>query len=443
MKKKKVIILNIAGLSPYLIENSVNMENTKKLIQESTYRKTTPSFPSVTCSVQASIASGKPAADNGIIGNGFFDKTTLKPKFWEQDNKLVNGPRIWDWMREKDKDSKVAVLFWQNSKYIDADIVITPAPMHTDDGMVEWCYSKPVGLYEELAKKHGSFNLRDYWGPLAGRNGAKGSEWIVKAALDVLENKDPDMLLAYIPHLDYISQRVDPQSKEVFEELKIIDDFIGQFMKIREEYGKDDMVLMIVSEYGMVPVDHAVMPNQILRDAGFLKVRTIAGKEYIDYELSDAFALVDHQIAHVYFNNKDIVEEVKTLFEKDELISRALNKEEQKEFEVSHERSGELILLSEMNSWFAYYYWQDESKAPFFAETVDIHNKPGYDPCELFVDMKTKKITLDHTKVNGSHGLPATTDKQKAVFICSEDIGDYAPEEFTTNHILSVLYRIT
>ena len=38
------------------------------------------------------------------------------------------------------------------------------------------------------------------------------------------------------------------------------------------------------------------------------------------------------------------------------------------------------------SSWFTYYYWLDDAKAPDFARCVDIHRKPGYDPAELFID---------------------------------------------------------
>ena len=442
MKKQKLIILDVVGLSPALIEKADNIPNIKKLISEGTYRKMTPTFPSVTSSVQASMISGKPPSDHGIIANGYFDKLTFKPEFWRQENGLVRGPRIWDWMREKDPDSKVAVMFWQNSKYIDADIVISPSPMHTDEGMIEWCYSKPVGLYESLVKDIGEFHLHDYWGPMAGRVGSRGTDWIVNASEKVLLEQDPDMMLVYLPHLDYVSQREHPQSEAVLNELPILDKAIGKFMDMRDEYGKEDMTLMIVSEYGLTPVTKAVSPNKILRDKGYLKVREIQGKEYIDYELSDAFCLVDHQIANVYCK-KNVINEVKTLFNNSKGISEVLDKNEQTKYEVQHERTGDLVLLADIDKWFSYFYWLEDDKMPFFAERVDIHNKPGYDPCELFADPKTRKIIPNTTLIKGSHGLPASTDEQMAVFICTEDLGSYAPEKFNAELVMAMLYRLT
>jgi predicted AlkP superfamily pyrophosphatase or phosphodiesterase len=439
VKKNIVIVLNIVGLSPALLKKESLLPNITSLKTSGTYRAMIPSFPALTSSVQATLLSGKPPADHGIVGNGYFNSVTMQPEFWRQENALVSGHRIWDIMRERNKNSKAAVLFWQNIKYIDADIVVTPSPIHTDKGMVEWCYSKPTGYYEKLAEKIGPFSLKDYWGPFAS---PKASEWISEAALVTLKEEEPDLLLAYIPHLDYISQRQPPDSPAVEKELKIADDIVGKFLEFREQYGKDKVVLFVISEYGLIPVNGAVFPNRILRKAGLLKVREIGGAEYIDFEQSDAFAVVDHQIAHIYCKGNMIGKAGKEL-ESAEGVDKVLDKEAQKDLQINNSRSGDLIALSEKDKWFAYYYWEDDAKAPFYARTVDIHKKPGYDPCELFVDMKTKSIPLSPELVKGSHGLPAKDDNQLAVMICSDkSLDDYAPKPFNAAQFLGMLYRV-
>ncbi len=439
MKKKIVVVLDIAGLSPALLEKRKNLPNINRLREEGTYRKMTPTFPAVTCSVQASLLSGKPPADHGIVGNGYFNRVTMKPEFWRQENALIRGPRISDIMRERDANAKVGVLFWQNSKYIDADIVISPSPLHTDSGMIEWCYSKPTGMYEGLAEELGEFHLKDYWGPLAG---AGSSDWITNASLLVLKRQLPDMLLVYIPHLDYVCQRVDPNSNDLESELSFIDGIVGKFVNFREEYGRDSMVLFVVSEYGLVPVNRTIYPNILLRKHGLLRVREIAGCEYIDFEQSDAFAVVDHQVAHIYCK-KNMIERTRDILNSVENISSVLDREKQRELEIHHNRSGELIALADRDSWFAYYYWLDEKRAPFYADTVDIHNKPGYDPCELFIDLDTKRIPIKPELIKGSHGLPANTNEQMAVMICSDDgLDDYAPKSFDATQFLGMLYRV-
>ncbi|MBI4712705.1 MAG: alkaline phosphatase family protein [Planctomycetes bacterium] len=456
MKKKISIVLNIVGLSPKLLEKTSLLPNITALKKEGTYRKMTPTFPAVTCSVQASLLTGKPPADHGIVGNGWFDRAGMQTQFWAQENALVRGPRIWDIMKERNPVSKIAVLFWQNSKYINADIVITPAPMHTDKGMFEWCYSKPTGYYEQVTQKLGTFSLKDYWGPLVS---VKSSQWIAQAALQTLKQESPDMTLVYIPHLDYISQRQSPDSPAVEKDLGLADQILGKFLSFRDEYGKDDVVIFVVSEYGLTPVTGAVFPNRALRQAGLLKVREIApagqgGAEYIDFEQSSAFAVADHQIAHIYCKKNAIAETKKALGQVDG-IDRVLDRSEQLELQIHHPRSGELIALAKPDKWFAYYYWDDNVKAPHYARTVDIHNKPGYDPVELFVDMKTMSIPLAPELVKGSHGLPARTtgvvqsggpgrtDAHLAVMLCSDaSLNDYAPEPFSATQFLGMLYRV-
>ena len=467
MKKKMIVVLNIVGLSPHFIETKSNViPNIVSLSKSGAYRKMTPSFPAVTCSAQATLLSGKPPRDHGIVGNGFFNRRTMRTEFWAQESTLVSGPRIWDIMRMRDPKAKVAVLFWQNSKYIDADIVVTPSPLHTDTGMTEWCYSKPADYYsaavsdkgtlqptivgsnslplklpyyEKLTKEIGEFKLMTYWGPMAGE---PASRWISQAGLSTIKNEQPDTTLVYIPHLDYNLQRLGPDSPLIDKDLKIVDDIVGQYLELQKSYGQDDITLFVISEYGMTPVKQAVFPNLLLRKHGLLKVREINGKEYIDFELSPAFAVVDHQVAHIYCQ-KGFVDEVTRIFKDQEGVGAVLDKQKVAQLECNHERAGELILLSRPDSWFAYYYWEDDAKAPFYARAVDIHNKPGYDPCELFVDMPTRSIPLKTELVKGSHGIPGTTDQQKAVMLCSDAaLNDYAPEPFNATQFLGMLYRV-
>ena len=439
MKKKITIVLNVVGLSPVLLRDEKSLPNINTLKKEGTFRMMNPGFPAVTCSVQATLLSGKPPSDHGIVGNGYFDRLTMKPECWRQENGLVNGPRIWDIMRERNPYAKTAIICWQNSKFINADIVITPAPLHTDTGMFEWCYSKPVGLYETLSSKIGPFRLMDYWGPMAGEG---STLWITKASLEVLRTYQPEMLLAYLPHLDYFCQRAGPQSPGISQQLRLVDGLVGDFVNFRKEYGPDDVTIFIVSEYGFVPVNKTVLPNLILREKGLLRVREIAGKEYIDFELSDAFAVVDHQVAHIYCSEKS-TSTVKKILEDTEGIASVLDQPAQRALQINHSRSGNLIALSRRDSWFAYYYWTDDARAPFYARTVDIHNKPGYDPCELFFDPATKSIPLNPGLVKGSHGLPAEIEEQSALMICSDSkLNDYAPEPFNATQFLGMLYRV-
>jgi predicted AlkP superfamily pyrophosphatase or phosphodiesterase len=398
---KYSILLDVVGLEQKHLDSGL-VPNIAKIAGTGEAAKLEPTFPAVTSTVQTSILSGKYPREHGIIANGLYDRGTYNVSFWEQSSSLVQAPRAWDIVKQNDS-KKTAVLFWQNTMYANSDIVVTPRPIHLDDKMVMWCYSKPVGYYEKLKEKFGDFNLASYWGPLAS---SKSSEWIANAAEHTLESERPNFLFVYIPHVDYSAQRFGKDSVQVRDDLKKADEIVGRLVQKVTDLGiQDETQFIIVSEYAFNDVNGAVPLNLVLRDAGLLSIRTIQDKEYLDFEYSKVFAMVDHQVAHIYI--KDGFEsEARKVLDATPGVDRILDDTGKKLLAVDHKRSGELIAISAKDKWFSYYWWHDESRAPDFARKVDIHRKPGYDPVELFIGQKTRSIPLDASLVKGSHGRP-------------------------------------
>ncbi|MCX7914881.1 MAG: alkaline phosphatase family protein [Verrucomicrobiae bacterium] len=428
--KKPVLLLNVVGLSPRHLERGEDVPRLAALAQEGQWRPMRPTFPAVTCSVQASLLSGFPPEIHGIVANGYFDRKTYEVKFWEQPDALVQAPRIWDWLKARDRACKTAVLFWQNSMFIDSDVVVTPRPLHLESGLVQWCYSKPAGFYEEVAAKVGPFKLQHYWGPLAG---LQSSEWIAACARYTWEKKRPDFMAVYLPHLDYAAQKYGPESSQARQALREVDRVAGRLLEL-------DAVRVVVSEYSLTPVRRVIYPNRLLRRAGLLRVREIAGKEYLDFELSDAFAMVDHQVAHV-FCRREVVAQVRSLLADAHPVDF---------MELNHPRAGELVVVAPADEWFAYYWWEDWAKAPEFAFTVDIHRKPGYDPCELWFDWRRMARTFrpqtgtDPTVVKGSHGRVDNDPAGWAVLVADEQAAAELPksESLCATDVAPLLYRL-
>jgi len=394
---KKIIVLDIPGLVGSNIDKN-ETKNISKIIKNN-HSVLNPTFPAVTCSAQSSILTGTYPSEHGIIANGYYDKTYKEIHFWDQPSKLVKKPQIWDILKEKNSKIKTAVLFWQNTLFAKSDTVITPKPIHLENNFVMWCYSKPENFYEEISKEIGEFDLKWYWGPFAS---IESSKWIINATKITIKNHNPDLLLTYIPHLDYAGQKYGPESIEFQNSLSEVDELIGNLIDFLQSE-KLEYEIIILSEYGFNQVNNSISPNIILNDNLLLQTRNIGGKEYIDFELSKAFAMCDHQIAHIFIK-PGFEETVTKIFEK-QPIGKILNKKMQKELHIDNERSGDIILMSEKNSWFNYHWWTDEKFAPDFTFSVDIHRKPGFDPLELFFDMKTKKISHDTSLIHGSHGI--------------------------------------
>ena len=227
---KKLIIFDIVGLSKKQFEQ-IKPQNISKLLENGSISSFKPSFPAVTCSVQASIFSGTHPSEHGIISNGYYDQILKHVSFWEQSSDLVNSPRIWDTLKKKLPDSKSGLLFLQNSLYANSDVVITPKPIHLDDKMIMWCYSKPENFYEKISESIGNFDLKSYWGPFSS---IQSSNWIINSAKKTIETHKPDLLIVYLPHLDYTSQKFGPDSDEFKESVMELDNLLGDFFTLFE-----------------------------------------------------------------------------------------------------------------------------------------------------------------------------------------------------------------
>jgi predicted AlkP superfamily pyrophosphatase or phosphodiesterase len=357
-------------------------------------------FPALTCPFQASLRTGFTAGEHGLIANGLFFPELTKVLFWEQSHTLVQGPRLWDGFRER--GGKVGLMFWQQSMGERADLVVTPAPIHKHSGgMIQSCYTQPARLERWLNEQIGRpFNLMNYWGPLANH---KSSDWIVEAICAVVQSPQyaPDVLFAYIPHLDYDLQRYGPDSSEARRALDFVIGYLARVRKACETAGWD---WIFVGDYAIEPVTRgAVFPNRALREAGLFVTREIKGMDYTDFFSSRAFAVVDHQVANVHCKDAASRDAAADVLAKLPGVAEVLDRKGQERLGIAGRHTGELFLVAEQGAWFAY-PWFEKSRAPDYATHVDIHNKPGYDPCELFFGWPPLSVSFDTSKIRGAHG---------------------------------------
>jgi predicted AlkP superfamily pyrophosphatase or phosphodiesterase len=421
-KSKYIVVLDIVGLDiSHVSSGLIPTISDLAGIGECGYLK--PVFPSVTSTVQSSVLSGKYPNQHGIISNGLYDRENYQVSFWEQSSKLVKSERIWDILKKKNNDLKTSILFWQNTMFANSEFVITPSPIHLENGQMDmWCYSRPPDYYEEVSNIIGEFDLYSYWGPFAS---FKSTEWISKSVEYTLEKYKPNLLFAYFPQLDYSSQKFGKNSTEVKVDLEKIDEVVSSIIKKTKKLGIfEETEFIIFSEYGFNDVNDGISINKLLREKGYLAIRTIKNKEYIDFEYSKAFAMVDHQIANIYIKNPEDKNFVKEILEEVKGIEKICDDKEKRELKIDHSRSGDLIAISNKDKWFSYYWWFEDNKAPTFTKTVDIHRKPGYDPLELFVDFKTKSIPFETALVKGSHGRPFNLETKEGLstFISTKKI---------------------
>jgi predicted AlkP superfamily pyrophosphatase or phosphodiesterase len=427
---RKTVVINAVGLTPSLIG-----EHTPRLRafrDAAALAHVGGVLPAVTTTVQSTYLTGKWPGEHGVVGNGWYFRDECEVKFWRQSNRLVQAPKVWEVAREQDRSGKFtcANLFWWYNMYSSADYAVTPRPMYPSDGRkLPDVWTQPPELRDTLQQKLGQFPLFRFWGPATD---VVATDWIARSAMHVEQAFDPTLTLIYLPHLDYVLQRVgpDPKDPRVVKDLKELDDVCGTLIDYFELRRAS---VVILSEYGIMPVSRPVHLNRVLREKGLITVREELGRELLDAGSSKAFAVADHQVAHVYVNDPAKLDEVRRLLESTPGVERVLDEAGKREHHLDHERSGELVAVAAPDAWFTYYYWLDESRAPDFARTVDIHRKPGYDPAELFIDPKIaapklkiaatlakrklglrsllEVIPTDATLVKGSHGrAPANPD---------------------------------
>lgn len=394
----KILVVQVAGLGRDFLEaHAPNLQ-----FARSTWRPLQPVFPAVTCSVQATMRTGSYPAQHGVVGNGYYSRAQHQVYFWEQSSSLIQGPRIWDDYRAA--GGQVGVMFHQQSLGTDADLLLSPAPIHLHEGgMVQDCFSRPSELYPELVQRQGGFNLFYYWGPLTS---PKSTEWIVTATEAVLRRHDaPGLLFTYLPHLDYDLQKHGPRSDQAVTALARVEGWLERLALTAQETGYR---VLFYGDYAISEVHHAIYPNRLLRQAEWLRTRNVKGRHYLDMHTSPALAVVDHQIAHVVCPDPRTRRQVQALFGAVPGIAAVLDEDGQQQMQVRHERSGDLILVAAPGYWFAYPWWEDPKEAPDYATHVDIHNKPGYDPGELYFETRSLlsfAVSQDPRLIRGSHGI--------------------------------------
>ncbi len=419
-----IVLINAVGLTPRLLPHAPRL---RALANAGWVRGLRDVVPAVTCTAQATILTGQTAESHGIVGNGWLFRDTGEVRFWQQSNRLIEAEPLYVTARRRAAEGgrtfRCAKLFWWFNQGAAVDVSLTPKPHYGADGNKAFgIYGKPAGLTDDLERRLGKFPFHTFWGPMAG---SPCTQWIARAAADMLDREQLDLTFVYLPHLDYDPQRFGPAGCDM---ARLVGELDAACEPLLDAARRAGVAVWVVSEYGHVDVRRAAAPNRALRAAGLLTVRRGPFGENIDFFESRAFAVCDHQLAHIYVKAKNDLPRAEEALVGEPGVARVLAGEQRAEIDLLHPRSGELIALAQPDAWFAYPFWVDDRLAPDYARTIDIHRKPGYDPCELFFDPRLlwpkgrvmlrllqKKlgfrtlmdvIPLDPSLVRGSHGLP-------------------------------------
>lgn len=412
---KTVVLLSVPGLRA---ADLGSMPRLQEVSRRGDSRPLTPSFPAVTCPVQVNLTTGVGPEKHGVVANGYYWRDKGQVEMWTAWNSAVQSPQVWQTLKQRDPSITSAVWFPLLSKGAQADFICTPAPIHNPDGSESlWCYTKPTEMYGTLRDALGHFPLMNFWGPLSS---IKSTAWIVDSFVQSAHFLRPRFSYVYLPHLDYAAQKFGPDSPQALTALGELDLAIGALIDGHTAAGIKDVTWLIASEYVITPVERVGYPNRILRDAGLLAPKEENGAEFLAPKESPAFAMVDHQFAHVYVANAADIPKAAAALKADPTVAEVLVGDERAKVGLNHPHSGEVVITAHPDAWFAYYWWLDDAKAPPFARTVDIHRKPGYDPVEMFIDMPARQTPLNASLVKGSHGVLSHEAARRGVLISSD-----------------------
>jgi predicted AlkP superfamily pyrophosphatase or phosphodiesterase len=407
--------------------------------------------PAVTTTAQTSMLTGVLPQRHGIVGNGWYFRDTGEVRFWQQSERLVEAPYAWAGR----PGLRVLKHFWWYAMHSSADASVTPRPVYHHDGRKSPdIYCQPPSLKERLIAKHGPFPLFQFWGPAAG---IASTRWIAASFCTAWDASLPDLGLCYLPHLDYDLQRFGPTGGHLAANLRDLDAAAGVVIAHARARGAR---VLVVSEYGLAPVDLPVFPNRALRQAGLLGAVHNEAGELIDTGASAAFAVCDHQLAHIYCRDALAVEQAAAALGGLPGIERVYAGAERAALGLDHPRSGELVALAAPGAWFAHDYWLDDARRPDFARCVEIHKKPGYDPRELLFDPHGGRlrairallckslgmrslmdpVPLDASLIKGSHGRPAARPADGPLIIGSDR--DWARPSWQQTDVAGVIARM-
>lgn len=428
----RLAVINLVGLSKSLLGE--HMPGLTKFSKEQGIQSFSPAFPAVTCTAQSSMVTGTSPAEHGVVANGWYDRENAEVRFWKQSNAIVRGEKLWDKLRQEIPGFTCAKLFWWYNMHSTADFSITPRPLYPADGRKVFdIHTQPMEMREELKKDLGPFPFQAFWGPAAG---IASSEWIAASAKWVEEKHSPTLSLVYLPHLDYPLQKDGPLAANIPEELRKTDKLTTELITF---YESRDVRVLVLSEYGISPVKRPIHLNRLFRKKGWLQIKDELGLETLDCGASRVFAIADHQVAHVYVNDPTLRDEVRALLAETPGVDEVRAVDELWGKGIASKRGGDFIAIAAADAWFTYYFWENDELAPDYARTIDIHRKPGYDPCELFLDpalafpklriaefLLRKKlglrglldvIPLDASLVKGSHGRDHVPDGECPVLL--------------------------
>ncbi len=358
-----------------------------------------PGFPGLAGSSFATIVTGEPPSRHGLIGNTYYDRASRKVVPAPLPDSAVTVPRLWERFKAARPGSKTMLWFAPNSCGAAVDLAAWVDKSWALD-------TEPAGLRDQLIAVSGPFPR-----PEAGSQGEpprlEATAWILKTAAATLRAHRPDLAILRVPYLGQIARRYGPDGREAGRAVRELEGVLAPFLKAVPP----GSTIIAATETVVTPVSGPAFPNRVLRSLGLLAVRPAEGGGVdCDLDRSAAFALVDHQIAHVYLNDPSQAATVASAFagEFGDGVATVAPGEKRADLGFGHDRAGDVVLVAEADRWFAPDWWRNPAEAPRRLEGS----------CGLA--RSTPQGRIDPAHVRGSLGAPPPSPEYHGVLVSSD-----------------------
>jgi predicted AlkP superfamily pyrophosphatase or phosphodiesterase len=387
-----VVLISVDGLCGYYLDDpQAEMPTIRQIAAEGVRASAMKaSNPTVTWTNHVTLVTGVNPARHGVIGNNYFDRNAGKTVtlLWDPNfdkDEIVKVPTIYD--IAKMAGLKTAAIRWPATR--NAHAVDWNSPDLGKDELVKK-YTTP-SLYDECKqagyKIDGDGGDRDEG--VKRRNKISEDPMWTDVFNMVLREHRPNLALFHIVNVDHVEHLSGPKSPEAYAAIKTADDQVRQVWdELKKEFpGK--ATLLIVSDHGFSQIDHSVLPNVVLRQAGLVDAtgdRITGGSVHVVVQGGAALVYVDDAAA----DRERTLDQVKKAFAGHDGVERIVDAVDFKSFGLP-----------------------DRNADPHAPDLI-LFSKEGYN----FGDTAAGDVTfVDKPERKGSHGHNADLPDLHAMFV--------------------------
>jgi predicted AlkP superfamily pyrophosphatase or phosphodiesterase len=229
----------------------------------------------VTYCGHASIATGVSPARHGITANNVFEPPSTEGRgFWFASD--IQTPALWDVAHNA--GLTVGTVSWPTtagSKSIDWNVAEFWTTPYGNELELMRRFA-PAGLFEEIeraAKPLTADRLKD---------GQQHDEFLAASAIEIIRQHKPNLMLVHLIETDKEQHRGGPTSPGLPAVLRRVDGHIYNIIETTKKAGiYEQTVFIVLGDHGFAEVTHAVAPNVLLAEKGFI---TLDNKRVTDWK---------------------------------------------------------------------------------------------------------------------------------------------------------------